>query len=277
MLFITACSNRAVTSNRIDAEENVADFLNLPEKFILEDDGLTINSLDDMGKHYTGFGSDGRIYCLSKVNDIIWEDPSLCVNDPGNAFELSWFITSSKPLEVVAFSKDEMLEHSNEDGEDNAQTCVFSTFDEMEEEEEEYADENLIMISPKLQGGKFTTQGDIFSGAVYGQTIIKSTFKPDNSSPVDITFYNTWDLINLGYPEVPVQSVIAQFKGEEEKYPLFLKVFKVDNPSFKYFITAVLHNNCIHEPDDCIIDKLERHPQYTGIIDNDGKVFLISR
>lgn len=53
--------------------------------------------------------------------------------------------------------------------------------------------------------------------------------------------------------------------------------FKIDNPSYEYFITAVKNCTGESEPDEYVIDMLERSSEYSGIIDNDGRVFLISR
>lgn len=276
----TACSNNTVSSNKTDAEEPVTrsatNSLDLPQNFIIEDGGQSIVNIEDLGPSYTGFGSDGKIYSLEKPNDMMIE-PSSRLNVTDSTLILSWTKTSSMPLEVISFSKNELKQPST-DGEEYDETLMMC-IDVMEEEEEEEEEGGCYwFLSPKLEGNKITTQDDIFSGIVCGKTIIKSSFKPYNSnSPVDITFYNTQDVRTLGYPNISVQSVVAQFKGDENKHPLFLKVFKVDNPNFKYFILATTNSDGKSEPDNYTIDILDRHPQYTGIIDNDGKTFLISR
>lgn len=274
----TACSNNTVSSNKDDAEEpmtqSATNSLDLPQNFMIVDDAPPINNLEDLKPSYTGFGSDGKIYSLEKANNMMIE-PSSDLNVTDTTLILSWPTTSSRPLEVISFSKNE-LKRPSIDEEENDETLVMY-FDVLEEEEEEEVD-SYWFLSPKLEGNKITTQDDIFSGVLCGNTIIKSSFKPYNSNrSVDITFYNARDVKTLGYPNVPVQSVVAQIKGEEKEYPLFLKVFKVDNPSFKYFILATPNSDWKSEPDDYTIDVIERHPQYTGIIDNDGKTLLISR
>ncbi len=270
LLVATACSNSSVSSNESSSNQKEAiesvssNSLDLPKEFIITEDGTTIENFNDLEDSYIGFGSDCKIYYLSKVNDnkAYYEDPSMKIRGYDNALELSWTTTSSRTFEVISFRKYEINQPSTDSEE----------YDEIEEEEEM----GFIMFSPTLESNKIFIQSNEFSGTLCGKTIIKSTFKHDNSI-VDITFYSTKDVRNLGFPNTPIQSVLAEFKGEVKEQPLFIKVFKVDNPSFKYFLTAATNYNCEAEPDDYIIDMLNRRPQYTGIIDNDGRIFLMSR
>lgn len=201
----------------------------------------------------------------------------------GEVLELTWPLKEGGLVEVQTIKKFVPEKHK---GGDDAEK-YFSMGDDLEEEEDEVyeylpiedeiEDEEFAIIAmSKFNGNKFggKYKNVEFEGAACGCNMVKGVFTDKEGKKTNITFYNTRAIFNYGYPKVPAQAVTVKFKGEKEEANLFVKVIKVDNPNFEYFVLGCENYAGTEAPEGDMLDQLEKRPKYTGIVDKDGNLWL---